>query len=114
MIVIQDRVHLTTRTSSFFFVIKEKMLPFLLLLLLSNSLIYLLDVFTGKRKRPPSNCHKKGSCFPPPEPPGFSQLPGGQQGSLGQSTMVWTAKLLLCSGAGGLAVQPYMATKGKP
>lgn len=58
---------------------------------------------------------KKGkkSCIPPSEPPGFSQLPGGQQGSLGQSTMVWTLKLLLCSGAGGLAVQPYMATKRK-
>lgn len=33
----------------------------------------------------------------------FSQLPGGQWGSLGQSTMVWTAKLLLWSGAGGPA-----------
>lgn len=49
---------------------------------------------------------KKRAVFPD-----FSQLSGGQQGSLGQSTMVWTAKLLLCSGAGGLAVQPYMATK---
>lgn len=41
-------------------------------------------------------------------------LSGGQPGSIGHMTMVWTAKLLLCWGAGGLAVQPYMATKWKP
>lgn len=79
----------------------------------STSSTFFLDrekghLLTALKKR-----KEKKSCIPPSEPPGFSQLPGGQQGSLGQSTMVWTLKLLLCSGAGGLAVQPYMATKRK-
>lgn len=77
--------------------------------------------FLEWEKRPPPKWCKKGggreqhpSSIPPPDPDGFCQVSGGQQGSLGQSTMVWTATLLICSGAGGLAVQPYMATKGKP
>ncbi len=112
MIIIQDKVH-TEAPHTTDFLSRRKRFPSLLLVL-SNPLIYLLNMIPGKRKRPPSNCHKKGSCIPPPNPPGFSQLSGGQRGSLGQSTIAWTAKLLLCSGAGGLTVQPYMATKGKP
>lgn len=122
MIVIRERAHLTTLFFSFP-PPKEKTLIysaaafFFFFLNLQPLKIYLLDIFPGQRKRPPFDCLKKKkgkkSCIPPSEPPGFSQLPGGQQGSLGQSTMVWTLKLLLCSGAGGLAVQPYMATKRK-
>lgn len=111
MIIIQDKVHAEAPYTTDF--LPRTLFP-CLLLVLSNPLICLLNMFPGKRKRPPSNCHKKRELYSSPDSPAFSQLSGGQQGSLGQSTIAWTAKLLLCSGAGGLAVQPYMATKGKP
>lgn len=110
MTIMQDKVH----TEDMDFLNQGENSSHSLLLFLANPLIYLLNIFFWKEKKTVSNCHKKGSCIPPPDPPGFSQLPGRQRGSLGQSTMVWTAKLLLCSGAGGQAVQPYMATKRKP
>lgn len=50
-----------------------------------------------KKKRKTTSA---GSCIPSVHP-GFSPLSGGQPGSIGHMTMVWTAKLLLCSGAGG-------------
>lgn len=71
-----------------------------------------LNIFCGKKKKKRKTT-SAGSCIPS-DHPGFSLSSGGQPGSIGHMTMVWTAKLLLCSGAGGLAVQPYMATKWKP
>lgn len=75
----------------------------LFLLFFSQPFLNNLNLFPGGKKKTPST----GSCIPS----GFSPLSGGQPGSIGHMTMVWTAKLLLCSGAGGLAVKPYMATK---
>lgn len=80
-----------------------------LLLLFFRNPFNNLGIFPEGKKKTTS----AGSCIPS-DHPGFSPLSGGQPGSIGHMTMVWTAKLLLCWGAGGLAVQPYMATKWKP
>lgn len=52
-----------------------------------------LDIFPGGKKKEKTT--SAGSCMPS-DHPGFSPLSGGQPGSIGHMTMVWTAKLLLC------------------
>lgn len=87
----------------------EENTPFFSLLFFASPLNN-LNIFPGGEKKKTTST---GSGIPS-DHPGFSPLSGGRPGSIGRMTMVWTVKLLLCSGAGGPAVQPYMATKWKP
>lgn len=103
MIVIQDKVHIEAPYTTDF-LSRRTLFPSLLPVLSNTSTPS--TVYLEREKDHRLTAVKKRSVSSD-----FSELSGGQQGSLGQSTMVWTAKLLLCSGAGGLAVQPYMATK---
>lgn len=65
MIIIQDKVN-KEAPYTMDFLSRRKLFPSLLPVL-SNPLIYLLNMFPGKRKRPPSYCHKKkkGAVFLP-------------------------------------------------
>lgn len=104
MIVIQDKVH-TEAPYTTDFLSRRTLFPSLLQVLSNTSTPS--TVYLEREKDHRLTAVKKKRAVSSD----FSELSGGQQGSLGQSTMVWTANLLLCSGAGGLAVQPYMATK---
>lgn len=98
MIIIQDKVHTETPCTTDFLSRRTLFLslPPLQLPTLPPQHFF----FWKEQKTTADTLLKKGAVFLLSDPPGFSQLFGGQPGSLGQSTMVWTENFCYVQGRG--------------